>query len=331
LVSECAKSFMSDVKNAPNEPGVDPVWDQNRPVWGESRPRGTSGALSGIAGAADWTFYGAVAGVTLIIGIVNAFSAAQDAAWHGSGYHLGTQLFWEMSSIVTILVLAPVIFAGVRRMRQTSGWPSRIGVAIAAIIVFSALHIVGMVGLRKLAMLLVGGTYDFRWSVAVLVYEFRKDVVTCVLIGGALWLIDSRREAQRSRTEMTAAQAGTPAAHLVWLRDGSTRIRIAPRDILWISSAGNYVEYRLANGDNHLIRGTLAAAEAELARFNLTRIHRTRLANLDRVTNVEMKPSGDFELTFETGETVQGSRRYKTTLESLDRSASSPDAPAAGR
>ena len=90
--------------------------------------------------------------------------------------------------------------------------------------------------------------------------------------------------AARSRRQVPAPQA-------IWLRDGTTRIRIEPRDILWISSAGNYVEYSLADGTNHLIRGTLASAETELTRFNLARIHRTRLANLDRVTGMETKPS----------------------------------------
>ena len=71
---------------------------------------------------------------------------------------------------------------------------------------------------------------------------------------------------------------------MIWLRDGARSIRIEPRDILWITSAGNYIEYSLADGTNHLIRGTLAAAESELTRFNLVRIHRTRLANLDRVS-----------------------------------------------
>jgi LytTr DNA-binding domain-containing protein len=321
---------MSDVKNAPNAPRVDPVWDQNRPVWDELRPAGTNGGRGGTGGA-NWPFYAAVAGISLTIGVVNALSAAQDAAWHGGGYHLGTPLFWEMTSIVTILALAPLLLAAIRRMRQTSRWPLRAGVAIAAMTVFSALHILGMVGLRKLAMWLAGGTYDFHWSVAVLVYEFRKDVVTCLLIGSSFWLIESRREAQRSAADTTAAQAATPGQHLVWLRDGSTRIRIDPRDVLWISSAGNYVEYRLVDGANHLIRGTLAAAEAELRRFNLTRIHRTRLANLDRVTHVEMKPSGDFELTFETGATVQGSRRYKTPLEKLDRGIAPSATPATER
>ena len=322
---------MSDVKNAPNAPRVDPVWDQNRPAWDELRPGGTNGGRGGTGGA-NWPFYAAVAAISLTIGLVNALSAAQDAAWHGGGYHLGTPLFWEMTSIVTILALSPLLLAAIRWMRQASRWPLRIGIAIAAIIVFSTLHIAGMVGLRKFAMLLAGGTYDFHWSVAVLVYEFRKDVVTCLLIGGSFWLIESRREAQRSAADAKAPpQAATPGQHLVWLRDGSARIRIDPRDILWISSAGNYVEYRLVDGANHLVRGTLAAAEAELRRFNLTRIHRTRLANLDRVTHVEMKPSGDFELTFETGATAQGSRRYKTPLESLDRGIAPSSVPATER
>ena len=108
---------------------------------------------------------------------------------------------------------------------------------------------------------------------------------------------------------------------MVWLRDGAKSIRIAPRDIVWIASAGNYVEYTLADGASHLIRGTLAAAESELSRFNLARIHRTRLANLDRVTGMESKPSGDFELTFDTGQTVSGSRRYRDAVAALERSA----------
>src|SRR4029450_11063654 len=100
--------------------------------------------------------------------------------------------------------------------------------------------------------------------------------------------------------------------------DGAKSIRIEPRDILWISSAGNYIEYSLADGSNHLIRGTLAAAERELARFGLARIHRTRLANLDRVTALQSKPSGDFDLTFDTGHGVVGRRRYPGGVSKAD-------------
>ena len=306
---------MTDVKNAPVSRGVEPVWDQNRTARDEPQPPGTSGWLRGISGTDRW-LYLAVAVISLAIGIVNALSAAQDSAWRSGAYDLRTPLFWEMSSIATIILVAPVLFFGVRRVRHASTWTLRLALAAAAIIVFSTLHISGMVGIRKFVMWLAGGSYDFHFSAATLIYEFRKDVVTCLLIGGTLWLIDSRRQAQ----PVAAVPATTePVPHLVWLRDGSTRIRIEPKEIIWISSAGNYVEYSLADGGNHLVRGTLAAAESQLARHNLARVHRTRLANLDRVKAVELKPSGDFELTFDTGQTAAGSRRYRSAIASLER------------
>jgi hypothetical protein len=312
---------MSDVRNAQSEPSVG-QWEQDRPAGDDTRAPATSDRFSGIE-AADWPFYAAVAGIAIAIGVVNALSRAQDIAWRGKPYDLGTPLFWEMSSIVTIILVAPVLFIAIRRMRKTSHWIWSIGLAIAAIIVFSTLHIAGMVAIRKGVMWLLGGSYDFHLSAVTLLYEFRKDVMTSLLIGGSLWLIDGRRAAKQPRPAAAAMPEppGT-APHTVWLRDGTTRIRIQPNDIVRVSSAGNYVEYSLANGTNHLVRGTLAAAESQLARFNLARVHRTRLANLGRVTGVDMKPSGDFELTLDTGQTVQGSRRYRDAVASLDRSAS---------
>jgi hypothetical protein len=270
----------------------------------------------------DWPFYGVVAVVSVTVGIVNALSAAQDSVWRGGSYNFAMPLLCEMTSIAIILALAPFLLSAVRRVRRTSGWPLRIGLAIVAMTVFSALHIAGMVLLRKLAFALGGAGYDFHLSATTVIYEFRKDVVTCILIGGPLWMIENRRQEQPLPAAVSAGPNSDRASPpVVWLRDGATRIRLEPRDVLWISSAGNYVEYSLADDTSHLIRGTLAAAEAELARFRLARVHRTRLANLDRVTTVEFKPTGDFELTFDTGKTVQGSRRYKTAVESLDRSA----------
>jgi hypothetical protein len=317
LIPECAVKFMSNAKNPQDGPGVQPVWDQNQPAWDETRRRGMSGLLRGISGA-DWLLYAAVAGVALLIGIVNALSTAQEAARRGGAYDASTPLLWEMSSIGSIILVAPVLFLAVRRMRDALQWYVRLGLAVAAVITFSTLHIIGMVGIRKTAMMLVGGSYNFQFSLGTIVYEFRKDLVTCLLIGGALWLIDSRREAQRLRAATMPGPEASPQPHMVWLRDGSTRIRIEPRDIVWISSAGNYIEYSMAGGTNPLVRGTLAAAETQLKPFNIVRVHRTRLANLNRVTAMQAKPSGDFELTFDTGRTIQGSRRYRDAVASLD-------------
>jgi len=321
-------NFMTDLRNAQERPGVEPVWDQNQRAWDQARTPGTSGSLAGITGT-DWLLYGIVAAVALSIGIVNALSQAQDVFRRGGAYELRTPLLWEMSSVVMIVLVAPVLFVAIRQMRRASGWLSRAGVAVAAIIVFSSLHIAGMVGLRKLAMFLVGRSYDFQWSAGTLIYEFRKDVITCLLIGGALWLIDSRREAQPSRSMQNSGQQDPASAkpHMVWLRDGSSRIRIEPADILLISSAGNYVEYSLANGSNHLVRGTLAGEEARLRNFNVVRVHRTKLVNLSRVTGIKSGASGDFELTLDSGQSIAGSRRYRQAVAPIETLACDPAVP----
>jgi hypothetical protein len=311
---------MSDVKNAQESARVEQLWDQNRPAWDHA-----SGGLRGISGA-DWLFYGAVAAISLGIGVVNALSRAQDAAWRGGVYDLRTPLFWELSSIVTIIAVAPVLFVAVRRMRHVQGWPLRVGLAVAAILVFSGLHIAGMVALRKLVMFLAGGAYDFHFSVATLVYEFRKDVMTCILIGSSLGLIDSRRETRQDRPDATTPHPdpASTAPEMVWLRDGSSRIRIEPRDVLTVASAGNYVEYCMADGRTHLVRGTLAAEEARLTKFNIARVHRTRLVNLSRVTGLKAGPNGDFELTLDAGQAVSGSRRYRDAVASIEGLATEP-------
>src|SRR5258705_3040556 len=162
---ECAGNFMSDVKKAQASRGVEPVWDQSQAAWDEARARGTSGGLRGISGA-DWLLYGAVAAVALGIGVVNALSKAQDVAWHGGSYDAGTPLLWEMTSIAVIIVLAPMLFVAVRRMRHATGWPRRLGLAVAGLRVVFALHITRMGGLPKRSLVLVRGFFRFCFSVA---------------------------------------------------------------------------------------------------------------------------------------------------------------------
>lgn len=321
---------MADTENAPLAERVEPVWDQNRTRADEPPAAGTSRGPVGTSGA-DRTIFAAIAAVALAIGIVNAFSGAQDAAWRGGSYDVGRRLFWEMSSIAVILLLLPILVLAIRRMRRTPGLVARAAIGAIALLGFSALHITGMVWIRKLALWLAGSAYDFRFSLATVLYEFRKDAVAVVLIAGTLWLLESRRELKTTAVAPSAPPAPQQpsSSDLIWLRDGTSRIRVVPRDILWVASAGNYIEYSLADGTQHLIRGTLAAAESELARFSIVRVHRTKLANLDRVHGVELKASGDFELAFDNGQTLGGSRRYRPAVAALgSRTAPAGIAPA---
>jgi hypothetical protein len=267
----------------------------------------------------DWRLCVVIAAVALSIGVVNALSMAHDHARNGGAYVLGAPLFLELTSVGVIAALAPLVGIGVERLRiawQSKRWWMVTGLAILIAVGFSAAHILGMVTLRKAGLALAGGSYPFDWAPAELAYEFRKDLVTCGLLGLTFWLALSRRDLARDRkADASADDSSTrPGADHLWLRDGATSHRIAPRDVVSISSAGNYVEYRLAGGALHLIRATLAKEEPRLKPFGIVRVHRTRMVNLNRVVGVTPRPSGDFELRLDNGDTVAGSRRYRAAL-----------------
>jgi hypothetical protein len=319
---------MAGSENAPEQPGAEPVWDQNRGGRDESTAAGTSGGR-GVTSGGDVVLMLGIALVALATGIVNGLSAAQEALRRGDSQDLGRLLFWEMSSVTFILAAAPILIVAVRRMRGTPAMPVKVAIGVVALAGFSALHIVGMVWLRKFGIWLAGGSYNFGASFATILYEFRKDAVTAIVIAGAVWLFDrSRAGTMPAPGDAPVRTATAEADSWLWLRDGTSRIRVAPRQILWISSAGNYIEYNLADGTTHLIRNTLAAAETELAGFRIVRIHRTRLANLARVVGVDLKPSGDFELTFDGGQRLGGSRRYRSAVAGFG-TQTPPDRPAA--
>jgi hypothetical protein len=86
------------------------------------------------------------------------------------------------------LLLLPLVHAAVRRIRVVADRPWLAGlVAAAAVLAFSALHILGMVALREALYAAAGSHYEFNMG-SQLVYEFRKDVLSFVLLATPLWL-----------------------------------------------------------------------------------------------------------------------------------------------
>lgn len=293
-------------------------------IWRHDMPADvTSGGVFGTSGA-GWGLYLAVAIIVLVIVTLNGFSNAHDRARFGQPYALGPPMFWEWSSGLIIIVLLPLVARGIAQVRRTwkqRRWLKAAAIAIGCFAAFSVVHILGMVGLRKLVMTVLGGGYDFNWSVSNLAYEARKDAGTFALLGAAFWLALSRRDGL-PRADLPAVATAELPSRTLWLHDGTTRVRVEAGDVAWVASAGNYAEYRLGNGRTRLIRTTLAGEEALLRPFRIVRVHRTRLVNLDRVVEVVARPSGDFELRLDTGETVAGSRRYRAALDALGRQES---------
>ena len=82
----------------------------------------------------DRTFYMTAAVLSVGVGLVNAFSLAQDAARRGTPYDLGTPLLGEMTSILVIILLAPLLVATVRSIRPAPFAPHSAARAALAIV-----------------------------------------------------------------------------------------------------------------------------------------------------------------------------------------------------
>jgi hypothetical protein len=311
---------------------VQPARDQWR-VWRDEWREG--GAGSADAAASGWrvssvgAIYASMAVIVTAACMVNAFSVAYDLARLGLPHWYWEPFVWELSSAIAIIALLALPQQAARLGAGFASQPVRSGFfAIGLALAFSALHIGGMVLLRDLVYAAAGAVYSFHWSTGEVVYELRKDLFSFSIIAGVFWLAERAFAGPASPKSGSVAfvPAGGSVARAVlppvepaagrglWLRDGRASVLVDAGDILWITSAGNYVEYVMATGRRHLIRTTLQAEAERLSTFGIARVHRTRLVNVKRIVAVAWRPSGDFDLTLDNGETVIGSRRYKAAV-----------------
>ncbi len=198
----------------------------------------------------------------------------------------------------------PAVWWLLRRARPPRlGWPAVVALHGAATVPVSLAHVLAMIGLRKLAYAVIAQSYHFDWPGALL-YEYRKDVATYLLVAGYLayaqWLL------------ARPAPESAPAPRVLEVADGSVTHRVPVDAIRWAASAGNYVE--LGWGPRTLLHRSTLAALAEQLGPEFARIHRGRLVRRDAIRSIETDKSGDFTVTLEDGATLRGSRRYRDAL-----------------
>ena len=300
---------------------VNPGGDERPERRDEAGAGGTNGIPDGTSGGEDRdptaaqrlstpALYLILAGLIVLAGTVDTFSAADIAARSGRVFPLWQPIVWAVTAVLPILALVPAVRWGYRRVRALR---RRIALAllVAAVVVvlYSVIHVAAMAALRGLVYAAVGEPYRAGWAVAEFFYEFRKDAMTCVFLFTVFFL---NERTARSGVESVALDASTTPD--LWLKDGAAGIRIDAAQVVWVASAGNYVEYVLANGRRHLIRGTLAGEEARLAPHGIVRVHRTRLVNVKRAVALAPRDSGDVEVRLDTGDVVVCSRRYRDSL-----------------
>lgn len=272
----------------------------------------TSGDTVGTSGGrgfrAGWATFAAF---TPFVVAVNALSQAYDAERDGAGFE-PAWIPWalEGSSAVVLLILAPLVWRALR-LAAPHAWTWRwIAVHAAAALVFSILHVVGMVLIRDAVWFLAGiGPYDFDVSVPEFVYEFRKDLITYSFIAAIFWAAP--------RVLQARADAARPGEAVVELQDGARTLRFRASAIVAAEAQGNYVELALGDGRRPLVRTTLAAALERLGPHGFVRTHRSWIVAADRVVSATPTGAGDQTLTLEGGLAAPLSRRYGEAADAI--------------
>jgi len=220
----------------------------------------------------------------------------------------------EYSSAVLTIALVPFVawmLKVARPGRDLRGWLKFLAVHTTATVVYCLIHTGGFWGLRKLAYLPFGGQYAGKLDLA---YEYPKDLRGYILVLALSWAAD---QFAQMRNQADAAKARRLGPFLD-ISDAAGRLIRAPvTDILATRSAGNYVEFHLADGRKPLMRATLARVEEQLKPHGFLRTHRSWLVNSLRVRGMTAAGSGDWTIELDGGIEALLSRRFPQALSAL--------------
>lgn len=264
----------------------------------------TNGERSGTSGI-FWRSLPLFAGAILTLNVINMLSSFTEtpdvpriyfAVYESTSFVTSVAFLWICWIAYT---LAPIDRSPVWRIAVVHS---------LGLLVFGLCHIGGFLALRVLIFRRLGLEYEADFPERF-IYELRKDGFGYVLGTAGFWAM-TRIYGQKP------AEAAPPAAATFDIRDGAKLTRVAVSDILAVSSAGNYVEFVLADGRKSLMRSSLSAVEAKLAPLGFVRTHRSWLVNAGRVTELSPEKSGDYAVRLGELE-VPLSRRFPEALARL--------------
>jgi LytTr DNA-binding domain len=258
--------------------------------------------------------------MTLVNTIANSVIVSMDIRRDGLDFADWKPVVWESSSGVMILLLIPMIAWLTRRFPLHWGaWQRHLPLLLLGSVVFSLLHVFGMVALRELVYASQGQNYDFGHWPSELVYEYLKDVRGYVMI---VSIMESYRfiirRLQGEASLLGPPDEGEPVERVdrpdrFLIRKLGREFLIAANDIEWLQANGNYVNLRV-HGHDYPLRSTIAGIETRLEPTHFARIHRSYIVNLSRIASIEPLDSGDARLHLHDGSTLPCSRTYREVL-----------------
>ena len=234
---------------------------------------------------------------------------------------------WEWSSHLVSLALVPAVLWFTRRFpMHVDTWRRNLPWLALGSVAWSALHVAGMVGLRKLVYAVQGYHYDFSPWLSEFFYEYLKDArhfAGLVVLIELYRLLVRRLQGEASLLAVPddvpqPEQPERPERFLV--RKLGKEFLVAAADVEWLQASGNYVNLRV-RGRDYPLRTTMATIEEQLDPARFVRVHRSYIVNLDCVGEIEPTDTGDARIAMRDGTSIPCSRTYRDALRPERRAA----------
>ena len=97
------------------------------------------------------------------------------------------------------------------------------------------------------------------------------------------------------------------------IKDHDSTILICIDDIDWVDAAGDYMCIHVG-GETHIMRSTLKHLMSRLDPEKFKRIHRSTVANLERIVKATPLQKGEYTLDLDCGEKLKVSRNYRQEI-----------------
>jgi hypothetical protein len=260
-----------------------------------------------------------------VVGLLTTAVANSIVSWmevaRGGGHHAWWEpVTWEFSSTLVLLALLWPLIAFERRFPfHFDTWRRVLPWHVLGVLVFSAVHVLGMVGLRHLVYGAAGSSYDFGNWPRQMFYELMKDwrtyyVFLLLIYFYRLLLLRLQGEARLlAAPETGAAVEAIERPERFLVRKLGTEFLVPAREIEWLEASENYVNLHV-RGRVYPLRSTMTAIQERLDPQRFVRVHRSYIVNLDFLDQIEPLDTGDARLLLKDGSRIPCSRRYRAAL-----------------
>lgn len=133
--------------------------------------------------------------------------------------------------------------------------------------------------------------------------------IKTVIIYGFLFIVFAFSNQKNQALQLVEENKTKSYINSILISDGNKKSIIAVNDIFYFSANSPYVDIYHAS-KKYLHTETLKSLEAELNTTQFVRIHKSHIVNTSKISSVQSRHNGDYDITLINGTTLRMSRNY---------------------